>query len=59
MRLYAEGPSHKEGMASVPLPPEPGPQWTEEISLEEAASLLEKVMYPFKEASFLPQLLRA
>ena len=55
MRLYAEGPSHMEGVASVPLPPEAEPQWTEEISFAEAASLIEKVMYPFKEASLLQQ----
>ena len=53
MKLYAEGPSHMEDLESVPLPPEPAPQWTEEISLAEAVSLIEKVMYPFKEASLL------
>ena len=51
MKLYAEGPSHMEDMESLPLPTEPEPQWTVEISLAEAASLLEKRMYPFKEAS--------
>ena len=55
MRLYAEGPSHMEDVASVPLPPEPEPQWSEEICFAEAASLIEKVMYPFKEASLLQQ----
>ena len=55
MKLYAEGPSHMEGVASEPLPPEPEPQWTEEIGFTEAASLIEKVMYPFKEASLLQQ----
>ena len=48
MRLFANAPSKVVGASGGALT-EPEPTWKEEISVQEAESILERTFYPFKE----------
>ena len=52
MRLFAAAPSKAEGASGSALT-EPEPTWKEEISVQEAESILERTFYPFKEVHIL------
>ena len=57
MRLFAVAPSKAVGAAGG-AETKPEPTWKEEISMQEAESILERTFYPFKEVCVLLHCLR-